>query len=233
MKRKSTTLTREERDVLVLGGMHLNGKQLSNTEIAQNLGVSVSRVKTIVRQACVRLKAHNRNEAIRFAVQRGEISLDELFSLGELAEQCSSLGPDMLRRIAHLVRQWLEDGHLPENDEQIICPVRRQDTMLTKAERDVLVLVGCGLTNREIADRLYISVSTVRTFLCRACAKLGAGRRADALILAMKRKEISVLDIFTPNELIHVLATLGPESVEQMAQLLDQELGQEHIPTGT
>jgi len=83
-------------------------------------------VKTIIHQACVKLQAHNRNEAVLLALIRGEISLDEPYSLDELAERFSSLDPDMLRRIAYLVRQGLEHGHLLGKDEQIICSDRRQ-----------------------------------------------------------------------------------------------------------
>jgi DNA-binding NarL/FixJ family response regulator len=234
MKTKSNVLTREERDILILGALYPRGKHLNNTEIAQRLGVSVSRVKRLIHRACVKLGAHNRNEAIFFAImKRGEISVNEVYSLDELAELFSSLSPDMLRRIAHLVRQELEQGHLPGKDEQIIPTDRRQDTTLTKRERDVLILVGRGLTNKEIADRLYISISAVRTFLNRACTKLGARKRADAVVLALKQREISVGEVFSLNELVQGLAPLGAESVEKIAQLLNQKLGQEHIPTGS
>ena len=233
MKTKSTVLTKEERDILILAALHPRGKHLSNSEIAQRLGISVSRVKTLIHQACVKLGAHNRNEAIFFAMKRGEISLNEFYSLDELAEILSSLSPDMLRRIAHLVRQELEHGHLPGKDEQIICTDRRQDTILTKRERDVLILAGRGLTNIEIADRLYISISAVRTFLNRACTKLGARKRADAVVLALKQREISVGEIFSLNEVVQGLAPLGAESIEKIAQLLNQKLGQEPVPTGS
>jgi DNA-binding CsgD family transcriptional regulator len=143
------------------------------------------------------------------------------------------LSPDMLRRIAYLVRQELEHGHPPEKDEQIICPDRRQDTILTKRERDVLILSVRGLTNIEIADRLYISISAVRTFLNRACTKLGASKRSDAVVLALKQRELSVGEILSLNEVVQGLAPLGAESVEKMAQLLNQKLGQEPIPTGS
>ena len=230
---KSTVLTREERDILILGALHPRGKHLSNSEIGERLGISVSRVKTLIHQACVKLEAHNRIEAIFFAMKRGEISLDEVYSLDELAEILSSLSPDMLRRIAHLVRQELKHGHLPGEDEQIICTDRRQDTTLTRREREVLILAGRGLTNMEIADRLYISISAVRTFLNRACTKLGARKRADAVVLALKQGEIGVGEITSLNEVVQGLAPLGAESVEKIAQLLNQKLGQELIPTGS
>ena len=231
MKNRSTALTKEERDILVLGGIHINGKQLSNAEIGQRLGVCVSRVKTTIHQACIKLQAHNRNEAILFALKRGEISLNELYSLDELAERFTSLDPDTLRMIGHLVYQGLEHGDLRVKDEQFICTDIRQDTKLTKSERNVIILAGCGLTNREIADRLCICVSTVRTTLYRACMKLGTRRRADAVVLAVKQKEISALDIFSSNELIQILATLGAESLDKMAQLVAQKLVQQPIPT--
>jgi len=233
MKTKSTVLTKEERDILILGTIHPRGKHLSNSEIGQRLGISVSRVKNLIHHACVKLEAHNRIEAIFFAMKRGEISLNEVYSLDEIAEILSSLSPDMLRRIAHLVRQELEHGHLPRKDEQIILTDRRQDTTLTERERDVLILAGRGLTNMEIADRLYISISAVRTFLNRACTKLGVCKRADAVVLALKQREISVGEITSLSEVVQGLAPLGADSVEKMAQLLNQKLGQEPVPTGS
>ena len=231
MQTKSTILTREERDILILAALH--GQHPSNTEIAQRLGVSVSRVKTLIHQACVKLGAHNKNEVIVTAIKRGAISPTEVFSLDELAELFCSFSPDMLRRIAQLVRQKLEHGHLPGEGEQIICTQRRQDTILTKNERDVLILAGRGLTNKEIADRLCLANGTVRVFLNRAWAKLGASNRAEAVILALKQREISVDEIASLNEIVQYFAPSGVESVEKMAQLLSRKLEQGHIRTGS
>jgi len=233
MKTKSTVLTREERDILILGTIHPRGKHLSNSEIGQRLGTSVSRVKTLIHQACVKLEAHNRIEAIFFAMRRGEIRINEVYSLDELSEILSSLSPDMLRTIARLVRQELEHGHFPSKDEEVVPTDRRQDTTLTNRERDVLILAGRGLANREIADRLCISISAVRTFLNRACTKLGARKRADAVVLALKQREIGVGEVTSLDEVVQGLAPLGAESVEKMAQLRTQKLGQEPIPTGS
>jgi DNA-binding CsgD family transcriptional regulator len=232
MKTRSTSLTRDERDVLILAALHPRGNHLSNSEIGERLGISVGRVKTLMHQACVKLEAHNRVEAIFFAMKRGDISLNEVYSLDEIAEILSSLGADMLRRIAQLMRQDLEDGYLTPNDEETIRTDRTQDTALTNRERDVLILAGRGLTNTEIADRLYISVSAVRTFLNRACTKLGASRRADAVVLALKRREIGVGEITSLDEVVQGLAPLGAESLEKMAQLRTQGPGQRPIPAG-
>jgi DNA-binding CsgD family transcriptional regulator len=190
-------------------------------------------VKTLIHQICIKLEAHNRNEAIFFAVRRGEIRPNELYTLDELAELFSAFHPDMLRRVTHLVREDLEHGHLSGKDEQIIRTDRRKDTILTKCERDVLILVGRGLTNREIADTLYISINAVSTFLYRACTKLGTHKRVGALVLALKRGEISMGEIYSLNELVRALATLEAESIEKIAQLLTQKLGQEPVPAGS
>ncbi|MBN2099274.1 MAG: helix-turn-helix transcriptional regulator [Dehalococcoidia bacterium] len=232
MKTRSTSLTGEERDILILAALHPHGNHLSNSEIGQRLGISIGRVKTLMHQACLKLKAHNRIEAVFFALKRGDIGLDEAYSLDEIAEILSSLGPDMLRTIAQLVRQELEYGHLPEKNEEIVRTERRQDAALTNRERDVLILAGRGLTNAEIADRLFISVSAVRTFLNRACTKLGARRRADAVVLALKRREIGVGEITSLDEVVQGLAPLGAESLEKMAQLRSQGPGQEPVPSG-
>jgi len=233
MRTRSTSLTREERDILILAALHPHGNHLSNSEIGQRLGISVSRVKTRIHQACIKLQAHNRIEAIFFAMKRGDISLNQVYSLDEIADILSSLSPDMLRTIAHLVRQELEDGRLPENDEQIVRTDRRQDATLTNRERDVLVLAGRGLTNAEIAERLYVSVSAVRTFLNRACTKLGARRRADAVVLALKQREIGVGEITSLDEVVQGLAPLGAESLDKIAQLRTQGPGQLPVPAGS
>ena len=49
---------------------------------------------------------------------------------------------------------------------------------LTSREREIANLVAAGLTNREIADRLVVSVRTVEGHIYRACTKLDVGDRA-------------------------------------------------------
>jgi LuxR family maltose regulon positive regulatory protein len=52
---------------------------------------------------------------------------------------------------------------------------------LTQTERQVLVLVAEGLTNRDIAERMYLSVNTVKTHLTGVYRKLHVnGRHAAA-----------------------------------------------------
>ena len=51
---------------------------------------------------------------------------------------------------------------------------------LTSREREVLVLVSQGLTNREVAGRLFISEKAASVHVSNIMAKLGAANRAEA-----------------------------------------------------
>ncbi|MFJ3087398.1 response regulator transcription factor [Streptomyces sp. NPDC086838] len=62
---------------------------------------------------------------------------------------------------------------------------------ITEREREVLVLVGSGLSNAEIAERLVISVATAKTYLTRLLAKLGARDRVQLVIIAYEAGLVS------------------------------------------
>ncbi|MEU8662551.1 response regulator transcription factor [Actinoplanes philippinensis] len=57
---------------------------------------------------------------------------------------------------------------------------------LTGREREILTLVAQGLSNDEIADRLYVSPLTVKTHVNRAMTKLGARDRAQLVMMAYR-----------------------------------------------
>jgi len=56
--------------------------------------------------------------------------------------------------------------------------------VLTDREREVMTLVGHGLTNDEIATRLYVSGATAKTHVSRTMIKLGARDRAQLVVFA-------------------------------------------------
>ena len=61
---------------------------------------------------------------------------------------------------------------------------------ITPRELEILSLIAEGLSNREIAERLFVSENTVKTHCSRAFDKLGARRRTQAVQLG---KELGLL----------------------------------------
>jgi DNA-binding NarL/FixJ family response regulator len=78
-----------------------------------------------------------------------------------------------------------------------MVPARRRSTTLTNPaglttrQTDVLRLIGDGLTNAELAERLYLSVKTVEHHISAILAKLQATNRRDALRHA---RDLGILD---------------------------------------
>ncbi len=57
---------------------------------------------------------------------------------------------------------------------------------LTAREREVLHLVGAGLSNQEIADRLHLGVTTVKTHITNLMTKTGSPNRVRLAVLALR-----------------------------------------------
>ncbi|MEW2567289.1 response regulator transcription factor [Streptomyces sp. NPDC047070] len=55
---------------------------------------------------------------------------------------------------------------------------------LTEREREILALIGEGLTNRQIGQRLFLAEKTVKNHISRLLAKLGVERRIQAAVIA-------------------------------------------------
>jgi DNA-binding NarL/FixJ family response regulator len=71
-----------------------------------------------------------------------------------------------------------------EFTRQPTAPAVATLTELTEREREVLTLIGLGLSNTEIAGRLYVSMSTTKTHIGRLLMKLSARDRAQLVIAA-------------------------------------------------
>ncbi|KAF5990347.1 MULTISPECIES: response regulator [Streptomyces] len=65
---------------------------------------------------------------------------------------------------------------------------------LSPRERDILALIGDGLTNREIGKKLYLSEKTVKNHISRLLAKLGVQRRVQAAVLASQLERPGTAD---------------------------------------
>lgn len=83
-------------------------------------------------------------------------------------------------RAAAALRARLRDG-VPDDDGPLAG--------LTEQERKLLALLGEGLTNRQIAARMFLAEKTVKNYVSRLLAKLGMERRTQAAVLASKLGE--------------------------------------------
>ncbi|GAA0481874.1 DNA-binding response regulator [Paractinoplanes deccanensis] len=87
------------------------------------------------------------------------------------------IAPALTRRLLdEFVRLRPGEGRAAEDDQRL--------GGLTEREREILVAIGRGWTNGEIAERLVLSESTVKTHVGRVLAKIGARDRIQAVIFA-------------------------------------------------
>jgi DNA-binding NarL/FixJ family response regulator len=83
------------------------------------------------------------------------------------------LSPNITRRLIEEFAAHAKEPQVVEGLEQ-----------LTDREREVMALVATGLSNNEIAGRLFVSPATAKTHVSRAMIKLGARDRAQLVVIA-------------------------------------------------
>lgn len=93
------------------------------------------------------------------------------------------LAPTVTRR---LIAEFLRGPHP--------APVVRDLIGITPREREVLTLIGTGMSNAEIAGHLHLSVGTVKTHIGRLLAKLHARDRAQLVIAAYESGLVTMPD---------------------------------------
>jgi two-component system, NarL family, response regulator DevR len=86
----------------------------------------------------------------------------------------STLDPSVTARVLDRVRNG------PPRDKQLEA--------LTTQEQKILELIGEGLTNRQIAERMYLAEKTVKNYVSSMLAKLGLTSRTQAAIFATKHQ---------------------------------------------
>jgi DNA-binding NarL/FixJ family response regulator len=91
-----------------------------------------------------------------------------------IAEGNALLGPTVTRRLLDRFANADPDGR---PDPAIIAS-------LTEREREILHLVASGLSNAELAQRLYLSETTIKTHVSSVLRKLGVRDRVQAVIVA-------------------------------------------------
>jgi DNA-binding NarL/FixJ family response regulator len=98
-----------------------------------------------------------------------------LFAIRAVHSGDSVVAPSTTRRLIDQFAALLPGGGRPDPGEL---------AELTDREREVLTLVAQGLSNAEIAQRLFVSEATVKTHVGRVLAKLGLRDRVQAVVYA-------------------------------------------------
>ena len=127
----------------------------------------------------IALTSFKETEMVQEALQAGAISyLLKDVSVDDLAEaiRAANAGrPTLAPEATQALIQVASHPPAPGHD-------------LTPREREVLALMVEGLNNPQIGERLYISVTTVRSHVSSILSKLGVSNRAEAITLALRSK---------------------------------------------
>ncbi|MCX4985025.1 response regulator transcription factor [Streptomyces sp. NBC_00572] len=137
--------------------------------------------------ACLMLTSFDDEDALLDAIMAGasgyvlkQIKGSDLVSaVRTVATGQSMLDPATTARLMHSLRD--PETAKPPEDARL--------AVLSERERSVLDLIGEGLTNRQIAKRLYLSEKTVKNHISRLLGKLGVERRVQAAVIAAQVHE--------------------------------------------
>jgi DNA-binding NarL/FixJ family response regulator len=132
--------------------------------------------------ACLMLTSFDDEDALLDAIMAGAAGYvlkqikgsDLLAAVRTVASGQSMLDPATTARLMNSLRA--EPAPVDEVPSELAS--------LSPRERDILALIGEGLTNRQIGKRLYLSEKTVKNHISRLLAKLGVQRRIQAAVLA-------------------------------------------------
>ncbi|MFF0837614.1 MULTISPECIES: response regulator [unclassified Streptomyces] len=146
-------------------------------------GVSVCRElrSRMPELACLMLTSFDDEEALLDAIMAGASGYvlkqikgsDLVTAVRTVARGQSLLDPSATARLMARLR----GGQTPEEAPDELPG-------LTVREREILALIGEGLTNRQIGGRLFLAEKTVKNHISRLLAKLGVERRVQAAVIA-------------------------------------------------
>ena len=132
------------------------------------------------RTACLILTSFADDEALFAAIMAGaagyvlkQIRTNDLVdAVRRVAAGQNLLDPAVTARVLERLRRG------PEEDERI--------ARLSQQERQVLTLLAEGLTNRQIAERLYLAEKTIKNYVTSVLTKMGMARRTEAAVYAAR-----------------------------------------------
>jgi DNA-binding NarL/FixJ family response regulator len=133
--------------------------------------------------ACIMLTSYADDEALFDAIMAGASGYvlkqvrgsDLIDAVRKLADGQSLLDPRVTAKVIERLRRG------PEEDERL--------RNLTDQERKILVLLSDGLTNRQIAEEMFLAEKTVKNYVSNLLAKMGMSRRTEAAVYAARLAE--------------------------------------------
>jgi two-component system, NarL family, response regulator DevR len=132
------------------------------------------------RTACLMLTSFSDDEALFEAIMAGAAgyvlkqirSTDLVVAIRRVASGQNLLDPAVTAQVLERLRRG------PDEDEVI--------ARLTPQEHEVLALLADGLTNRQIAARMYLAEKTVKNYVTSVLTKMGMARRTEAAVYAAR-----------------------------------------------
>jgi DNA-binding CsgD family transcriptional regulator len=113
----------------------------------------------------------------------------EIFG-GLVAATFAAVGIWLGLRLTKTPSPIVKEVFVPSRVSFVLNEKKREHLGITPREMEILKLIAQGLSNREIAQKLYVSENTVKTHSSRVFDKLGARRRTQAVQLG---KEFGLL----------------------------------------
>jgi DNA-binding NarL/FixJ family response regulator len=132
--------------------------------------------------ACIMLTSFADDEAVYAAIMAGAAGFvlkqvrgnDLIDGIRRVARGESLLDPQVTTRVLERLRTRGEDDELAG---------------LTDQERNILMLIADGMTNRQIGEELFLAEKTVKNYVSNLLAKLGMHRRTEAAAYAARLSE--------------------------------------------
>lgn len=132
--------------------------------------------------ACLMLTSFSDDEALLDAIMAGASGYvlkevggsDLLGDIRKVAAGHSLLDPELTDRALRRVRAGQQE---------------ERENHLTPQEERILSHIAEGMTNRQIAESMYLSEKTVKNYVSNLLAKLGVSRRTEAAVYAVRRAD--------------------------------------------
>jgi DNA-binding NarL/FixJ family response regulator len=142
----------------------------------------------LVRQIGVR---HARSRVVLFTDRVDQDLLWEALEAGARGYVLKDAPSDSLLKALRLVaagESWVDERLAPDVLRQLHRP--RSGGVLSEREREILQMLADGASNRDVSERLVVSVETVKTHVKHILAKLEAKHRTQAVAIGLRRSLI-------------------------------------------